>query len=390
MSGMNAGSGAAGAGTPAVPGSAQRVDAWRVPCRGPGDLSAVQALIDQGALVAGDIIAVMGKTEGNGCVNDHTRDFASSSWCHFLAPHLGCSPTEVEQRVALVMSGGTEGVLSPHFTVFTRRRLAQPATHPDKRLVIGVAQTRDFLPEEIGRTAQIDATAQAVHAAMRDAGIDHADDVHFVQIKCPLLTSAKLDEAHARGASTATRDTYESMGYSRGASALGIALALGEVDPTRLTDAAVLSDWTLCSARASASAGIELDRNIVIVLGEAAGSDSPLRIAHTVMRDALDAASLRRLLREAFDLDPERDEATISRRLLNLLAKAEASPDGRVRGERHTMLNDSDINATRHARAVVGGVLGSVVGASALYVSGGAEHQGPPGGGPVAVLLRTE
>ena len=108
------------------------------------------------------------------------------------------------------------------------------------------------------------------------------------------------------------------------------------------------------------------------------------------MRDALDAASLRRLLREAFDLDPERDEVTISRRLLNLLAKAEASPDGRVRGERHTMLNDSDINATRHARAVVGGVLGSVVGASALYVSGGAEHQGPPGGGPVAVLLRTE
>jgi cyanuric acid amidohydrolase len=54
------------------------------------------------------------------------------------------------------------------------------------------------------------------------------------------------------------------------------------------------------------------------------------------------------------------------------------------------MLDDSDINATRHARAAVGAVLASVVGQSALYVSGGAEHQGPAGGGPVAVIMRTE
>jgi cyanuric acid amidohydrolase len=75
--------------------------------------------------------------------------------------------------------------------------------------------------------------------------------------------------------------------------------------------------------------------------------------------------------------------------LVNLLAKAEASPDGRVRGQRHTMLT-TDINATRHARAAVGGVLASIAGHTALYVSGGAEHQGPPGGGPVAAIVRVE
>jgi cyanuric acid amidohydrolase len=75
---------------------------------------------------------------------------------------------------------------------------------------------------------------------------------------------------------------------------------------------------------------------------------------------------------------------------VNLLAKAEASPDGRVRDTRHTMLNDSDIHSTRHARAVVGGVLASVAGHTALYVSGGAEHQGPAGGGPVAAILRVD
>jgi cyanuric acid amidohydrolase len=178
------------------------------------------------------------------------------------------------------------------------------------------------------------------------------------------------------------------MGYSRGASALGVALALGEVAPAALRDAAVLSDWALYSARASVSAGIELEHNVVVVLGEAAGAASALRIGHTVMHDAVDAASVRHLLRERFGLEP--DSPALQRRLVNLLAKAEASPDGRVRGQRHTMLNDSDINATRHARAAVGGVLASLVGHTALYVSGGAEHQGPAGGGPVAALVRVD
>ena len=363
----------------------QKVDVFRIPCSGPGDLSGVQSLIDTGALVPADILAVMGKTEGNGCVNDHTRDFASTSWCHFLSQHLRCSPAAVAQRVALVMSGGTEGVLSPHFTVFTRCHVSAPG-HSDKRLVVGIAQTPDFLPEDLGRQAQIDATAVATRAAMADAGITDSADVHFVQVKCPLLTAAKVQAALARGTDPATHDAYESMGLSRGASALGVAVALGEIPATAANDAAVLSDWSLFSTRASSSAGIELEHNVVIVLGEAVGAASNIRIGHTVMQDAVDAACVRRLLREHFDIDA--DGQGLQHFLVNLLAKAEASPDGRVRGERHTMLNDSDINATRHARAAVGGVLASVVGHTALYVSGGAEHQGPAGGGPVAAIVR--
>jgi cyanuric acid amidohydrolase len=371
-------------------GRVQQVQVWRIPCSGPGDLSDARALIDAGEIVAADIVAVMGKTEGNGCVNDFTREYASSAWCHLLAPALGCTPDAVHARVALVMSGGTEGVLSPHFTVFTRRWVAEAPAGLGKRLVVGVAHTRAFLPEELGRTAQVDATAEAVAEAMRDAGIESADDVHFVQVKCPLLTAAKVSAALARGAAPVTHDSYESMGYSRGASALGVAVALGEVAREEVCDASVMSDWRLFSARASASAGIELEDNVVIVLGEAQGSASAFRIAHAVMRDAIDAASVRALLRDAFGLDPERDAQALSARLVNLLAKAEASPDGRVRDTRHTMLNDSDIHSTRHARAVVGGVLASVAGHTALYVSGGAEHQGPAGGGPVAAILRVD
>ena len=39
---------------------------------------------------------------------------------------------------------------------------------------------------------------------------------------------------------------------------------------------------------------------------------------------------------------------------------------------------------------LVGGVLASIAGHTALYVSGGAEHQGPAGGGPVAAILHVE
>ena len=75
-------------------------------------------------------------------------------------------------------------------------------------------------------------------------------------------------------------------------------------------------------------------------------------------------------------------------RIVQVLAKADPSPDGMLRGFRHTMLDDTDISATRHVRAAVGGMIASLIGCPAAFVSGGAEHQGPPGGGPVAVIAR--
>jgi len=52
------------------------------------------------------------------------------------------------------------------------------------------------------------------------------------------------------------------------------------------------------------------------------------------------------------------------------------------------MLDDSDISHTRMARAVVGAVVGSIVQDPMIYISGGSEHQGPLGGGVIAVIAR--
>src|SRR5437867_7199579 len=100
------------------------------------------------------------------------------------------------------------------------------------------------------------------------------------------------------------------------------------------------------------------------------------------MEDAIDAGAVRRAMRAA---GCDGDGAG---RVVGVFAKAEASPSGRIRGRRHTMIDDSDINHTRHARAAVAAVVASVIGDPLVYVSGGAEHQGPSGGGPVAAIVR--
>jgi cyanuric acid amidohydrolase len=365
------------------------VDVIRIPTRGPGDVAGLIGLIEAGKIKPASILAILGKTEGNGGVNDFTREYAVAALSVALAPYVDLPAHDVEQRIAFVMSGGTEGVLSPHLTVFTRKAIEGCGSGTGiagKRLSLGIAHTRDFMPEELGRRAQIDETAAAVRLAMADAGIDDPKDVHFVQIKCPLLTSERVEAAHARGQKTVTSSAYGSMAYSRGASALGVAAALGEID-RYVGDEQVLKDWELFSSVASTSAGIELMHNVVIVLGNSDVSASPFVIGHDVMRDSIDSAAVIAALKSVgLGLDEVSDPH--AHRLVNIFAKAEASPTGSVRGFRHTMLDDTDISATRHARAAVGGLIAGLAGTGAVYVSGGAEHQGPPGGGPVAAIAR--
>jgi cyanuric acid amidohydrolase len=365
------------------------VDVVRITTSGPGDVSGLLKLIDAGKIEPKAILAILGKTEGNGGVNDFTREYAVSALCGALAPYVDLPPHRVEERIAFVMSGGTEGVLSPHLTVFTRHNAGdQPSDGiSGKRLSIGMAQTRDFLPEELGRSAQIEETAKAVVAAMADAGIVDPQDVHFVQIKCPLLTSDRIEAASARGNKTVTNSAYGSMAYSRGASALGVAAALGEIDG-KVGDEHVLRNYEMFSSVASTSAGIELMHNVVIVLGNSASSASAFEIGHAVMRDAIDYAAVVDALKSVGLRAEDGSEQMAGRQLVNIFAKAEASPNGSVRGFRHTMLEDTDISATRHARAAVGGLISGLSGTGAVYVSGGAEHQGPPGGGPVAAIAR--
>jgi len=358
----------------------------------PDDLSALVELLDNGTIDPSEIIAVLAKNEGNGCVNDFTRGFTTFALKVLLSERLGVTREEVGKRVALVMSGGTEGVMTPHMNVFVRKQVEGRGDIPasEKRLAAGVGFTRDFRPEELGRMAQVREVARAVKEAMANAGISDPADVHFVQIKCPLLTADRIEDAHRRGETVAVHDTYKSMGYSRGASALGVSVALGQIPESAITDEKICSDWSLYSDVASTSAGVELQKCEIIVMGNSTESASDIVIGHDVMQDAIDMKSVLRAMKAAglqFSELPGEQELS---RIVNVLAKAEACSAGEVRGRRNTMIDDSDINHTRSARAVVNAVIAAITGDPMVYVSGGAEHQGPDGGGPVAVLARVK
>jgi cyanuric acid amidohydrolase len=359
----------------------------RLSMQHPGDLGALAALFDSGALAPADVVAVIGKTEGNGGVNDFTRGYFTFALATLLSERLGTSRSDILKRIPCVLSGGTEGVLSPHYLVFERRRSDGSAAPPaGKRLAIGVAFSAPMLPEAIGRRAHVDAIAGAVEAAMRDAGIDDANDVHFVQVKTPCVTVARAAAAQARGASAVSTDANRAMAYARAAGAFGVAAALGELDRGALTDAAMLSDTTLYSSRASVSSGVEVECNEVIVLGNSGRWTGDLTIAHRPMCDALDLPAVTATLADLGITAAPQVTAADARRIRGVLVKCEPDRHGAVRGHRHTMLDDTDINAQRHIRGAVGGLVAGVMGDGRIFVSGGAEHQGPDGGGLIAVI----
>jgi ring-opening amidohydrolase-like protein len=357
------------------------IEVRKVPIHSVADASELTRLIDEGVMAADRVVAIIGKTEGNGGVNDYTRIIADRAFREALVAK-GADPEQVKQ-VPIVWSGGTDGVISPHATIFATTD-AEPTD--DLRLTVGFAMSEQLLPEDIGRTAMVTKVADAVKVAMERAGISDPADVHYVQTKTPLLTIHTIRDAKSRGKTVWTEHTHESMDLSNGCTALGIAVALGEIEMP--SDEDVMHDRSLFSSVASCSSGVELDQAQVVVVGNATGVGGRYRIGHAVMQDALDQDGIWDAIRDAgLDL-PERPRTSdLDGRLVNVFLKCEASQDGEVRGRRNAMLDDSDVHWHRQIKACVGGVTAAVTGDPAVFVSVSAAHQGPDGGGPVAAIV---
>jgi cyanuric acid amidohydrolase len=334
------------------------VDIFKYTTTSPADTTPLSHLGKEG-YNASDVVAVIGKTEGNGCVNDFSRTLSSHVW-----------EAKIPSSAVTVFSGGTEGVLSPHVTFLVRSK---------KRtgLVACSGQTRDFEPNEVGTEVQSREVADVIEKMVSEAGIKKSD-VHLVLIKCPLLTSVDIEGIRAAGQTPITTDTYESMAVSRYASAVGIALALDELTPDKVAVALSAENEGVWSSRASCSSGAELKNcHIMVLAADPQVKNGRLRAISGYMKDAIDAGVLLEIL------DKIKAE---SGKVVQVFVKAEADPSGSIRGLRHTMSTDSDIHSTRHARAAVGGLVAGLVGDSAVYVSGGGEGQGPPGGGSLIIV----
>ena len=88
------------------------------------DASGLEACLAAGRFTADEVIAVIGKTEGNGGVNDFTRILADQAFRRVLGSRGTRSEAEIA-KIPMVWSGGCDGVITPHATVFAR--VAEPA-----------------------------------------------------------------------------------------------------------------------------------------------------------------------------------------------------------------------------------------------------------------------
>jgi cyanuric acid amidohydrolase len=178
--------------------------------------------------------------------------------------------------------------------------------------------------------------------------------------------------------------------YSNDGSALGVALALGEIESETVSDAVVRRDWGLYSSVAATSSGGERRRAEVLQLANRAPTLSTLRVGHGLLRDAIDVEGVKDALRSAglaFACCPsDRDRA----RIVQIFAKYTLPGSEIVHGNRVTLLDDHD--AYHVAKAIGGALVASVTGTTTAFVSGGERnsHMGPPGGNPVAAVVRTE
>jgi cyanuric acid amidohydrolase len=360
------------------------IEVRKVPIHSVADASELAKLIDDGVMEASRVIAIIGKTEGNGGVNDYTRIISDRAFREVLVEKG--APADQVKQIPIVWSGGTDGVLSPHATVFATMPADQAEQTDEPRLTVGFAMSEVLMPEDIGRTAMITKVADAVKVAMERAGITDVADVHYVQTKTPLLTVHTIRDAKSRGKTVWTEHTHESMDLSNGCTALGIAVALGEIDMP--SDEDVMHDRSLFSSVASCSSGVELDQAQVVVVGNARGVGGRYRIGHAVMQDALDQDGIWAAIENAGLELPDRPHwRDLQGRLVNVFLKCEVSQDGMVHGRRNAMLDDSDVHWHRQIKAAVGGVTAAVTGDPAVFVSVSAAHQGPDGGGPVAAVV---
>jgi ring-opening amidohydrolase-like protein len=346
------------------------------------DASGLEACIRKGQFTADQVIGVIGKTEGNGGVNDFTRILADQAFRRVLQK-LGKRSEHDIALVPMVWSGGCDGVITPHATIFARNEKTGPASKA--RLAIGTAMSVELLPEDIGRPAMVAKVADAVKAAMKDAGIDDPKDVHYVQTKTPLLTIDSVQDAEKRGQHVAC-EVHDSMGVSNGTTALGIAVALGEVKVPKAEE--ICRNLDLYSSVASCSSGVELTQAQIVLLGNKPGAGGRYRIGHAVMKDALDMDGIYDAIRDAgLELPARARSEDLGGKVVNVFMKCEADRRGTLRGRRQIMLDDSDVHHHRHSKAAVGGVAAAAIGDPAVFVSVDAMHQGPQGGGPVIAIV---
>jgi cyanuric acid amidohydrolase len=331
----------------------------RLPMAAPDDLATFEAMLEDGRLVAADIVSVWCKTRGNGLRNDFTKPWVDLLLRLAIGRRLGLDEQAVAERVPILVSGGAEGAVSPHLVVWSRGRAGASG-------LLAAVERAVIAPQDQGGVLHAMATAAMVRAAMTGLGLTDPAAVGLVLVRAP---------------SDAERAGHDAR--VRVAAAQGVALALGQIPAIGLDEPECFAHCAFVVARHDGPG------QQILLLANGPGGDPRAAIAAGLLEDPLDspgaAAILARLGLTAAPQLPHAESA----RVLAVISKGDAPRDGLIRGLPHAMNLDNDVAMHRHARAAYGAMLGALIGHGAVLVSGGAEAQGPPDGGFAAIIAAT-
>ena len=343
----------------------------------PNDVEGLKRALDALPIEQVQRLALVAKTEGTATINDFSRELALTAAEGAIRAAGG---DDLFNRSTLIFSTGCEGVLSPCVYVLAALDDGPVSAHGPPRLAIGGARTRAMATEELITPMHVRLVAGAVESAMAEAGLN-TTQVSLVFVKSPILTHRAA--AVTGDASIVAR--AGSSGQSRGAAALGVALALGEIGENNIDHVLIGADFHLHANRAMTFSGTEVEFGEVLVLGNRPGMGGNAMVYSGRIADILDARALKALFRDAGCGLDEAGELTGQENLQAVFLKVGIAPDGRVRGERTTVFQ-SEVDPDKHMRAAASGLIGGLLGTGRVFVSGGTEHQAPPGGGLCACI----
>lgn len=363
-------------------GSATAIQVHTAPLEHESDISALAKLVADGRIRPEEICAVTGKTEGN-YPGENSRGAALSAFRTFLSEKSTLTDEQIAS-IPVVLSSGGVGILAPHLQVYTRTAWDGPVSG-EPRLVLGSAMSEPMKPEWIGHLPMVSKVAETVRAAAANAGIDPIDAA-YVLIKTYGLQAADIAEAAARGVEVVPFEGALVPRKVNGAASLAVAVA---VDGLPLpSDDEIATNLDLWTGKASASVGREDPRTHVLLFGNSTDAGGYLRVGQSVMTDLLDIQALHRALRAAgLDVDDGQPLcAEVRRRIAAVYVKMGTPVGARLRGRRQVHEGENPTYGGE-LKAAVAGMYSAFLQDTILYISSAATHQGPAGGGTVAVVV---
>jgi cyanuric acid amidohydrolase len=343
---------------------------------GPDDVSKVAELFENQTVDPAHVIGVIAQTEGDG----YARGYSALVLQNLFSERLNISRQEIFDTIPMLMIGGTAGLMCPHFTLFVNKPTAAKGQPGVKRMALAAATTRALKPEEYGRMAQVEEVAATVKATMKAAGITDSTDVHSVQLKTPSMTGARMADVTSRGKTVCDPNPVVASGMSRGAAALGAAVALGELKIADVREDAIGRNSSLYSEKGCASAGSEQVGVRVVIIGNVDGAPGTYIAGSGTMQHQLDVLGAHKALQSVgLRLFDGVVAAEDRKRIKAVFVKAGADSVSDICGRRHTMKSDFLSAFSGHqAKAVVHAIVSSLVGDTLVLANAGPEHQGSP------------